>query len=221
MKFATFLILFVLLLTGCRNQPKSAIEIINKSVTFHDQHNHWSKLNAQFNFDSKFSIATFPQETLNISMNVKTDAFHYHNPKRKVKVQYINDVCSADSCTGACKGYSWTKSFYPYIWGLPMKLKDPGYTPEKDWAECIFNMYPCYSVKMNYENENFIYYFDQSDFQLRGFQFLKNDESKHGEIVTLKGLHTFDGIKFPAHRTWLNLDSSLIGTNEVLKITQL
>lgn len=221
MKNLIYFFALTLFFTSCKEQPKSPEDIINKSIDFHDQHNQWKNLNAQFIFDSRFSIATFPQETLNISMNIKTEEFIYHNPKRKIKVSYVNDICSADSCTGACKGYIWTKSFYPYVWGLPMKLKDPGYSPEKEWGKDEFNGFDCYTVNMHYDNENFTFYFDQSDYQLRGFKFIKNNTEKHGEIVKLKGLHIYEGIKFPAYRTWLNLDSTLIGTNQVLEINKL
>ena len=71
---------------------------------------------------------------------------------------------------------------------------------------------------MNYEAENFWFFFDQVDYQLRGFKFLKNDSSEKGEIIILRDLMKVDGILLPKHRTWLHKDSSLIGTNELLEV---
>lgn len=221
MKFIIHCILISFIFIGCSSEPKSAKEIIDKSIAFHDQHHQWKDLNAEFKFDSRFTIATFPIETLEISINIPTNEFQYVNSKRNINVKYSNDTCFSPSCDGTCKAYSWTKGFYPYIWGLPMKLTDPGYSPEKEWQESNFNNSKCYAVDMHYENENFTFYFDQVSYQLKGFKFIKNEDSSHGEIVKLNNLYTFEGIQFPAHRTWLKLDSSLIGTNEVLNIKKL
>jgi hypothetical protein len=74
---------------------------------------------------------------------------------------------------------------------------------------------------MNYEAENFTYYIDQHDFQLRGFQFLKNDKSGKGEIIHLDGLIKYKDIQFPKKRTWLHLDGDTIGTNEAMNINKI
>lgn len=206
---------------SCKNEPQSAQEIIDKAIKFHDPNNQWNSLNAKFLFESSFSFNDSVPEELHLSINNPQNQFTYKNLDRKVEIYYDNDSCEVISADGSCGGYSWTKNFYPYIWGLPMKLKDPGVTPESTWKKDTINGFNVYQVLVNYEAENFKFYFDQKDYQLRAFEFLKNDDSGKGEIIFLKDLFEFNGIKFPAYRKWMELNRELIGTNEVKAITQL
>lgn len=225
----------LLLLTACSeptgNTPEdylnaSTIEtitansIIERSINFHDPKDNWNKLNATFSFESSFSWNDSIPEELNISIDVPKNEFRYVNLDRKVDIFYPKDSCIVNSKDGSCAGYSWTKNFYTYVWGLPMKLKDPGIKPEEDFVKMTLRGKEVYEVKVNYDAENFKFYFDSKTFQLEFFSFLKNDTSGHGEFIILKDLYEFNGIKFPAHKTWTNLsDTSLIGTNVVTTIT--
>lgn len=100
-----------------------------------------------------------------------------------------------------------------------MKLKDPNTKPNEKWQRDTINGFNCYAVGVNYESENYTFYFDQADYQLRAFKFLKNDQSGEGEIIHLQGLYKYNNIRFPQKRTWLHLNQDTIGVNEVVNIT--
>lgn len=194
----------------------SAEEIISNSINFHDPKSSWNSFKATMHFESSFSFNDSIPEDLELSFDNSEAYFNYLNHDRKVNLKYYPDTCIKLTENGDCNGYSWTYGFYPYIWGLPMKLKDPGIKPQKDFCKTVFNNNSVWEVKVHYEAENYWFYFSPSDFQLKGFKFIKNNNPNKGEIVILKGLKEFKGIQFPKHRTWLHLDSSLIGTNEFL-----
>ena len=102
-----------------------------------------------------------------------------------------------------------------------MKLKDPNVSPLSKWNLDTINNHPCYLVYVNYEAENFTYYIDQEDFQLRAFKFLKNDNSGKGEIIHLEHFHEYNNLRFPKKRIWLHLNGDTIGTNEVMNINKI
>ncbi len=218
MKHLGLFIFLVAVLSSCNNKPETAVQIINKSIEFHDPQNEWNNFDATFYFESSFSFNDSIPEEMKITIDVPNNNFTYKNIDREVEIQYLSDSCNLISEKGNCQGYSWTKNFYTYTWGLPMKLKDPNIKPLSKWNLDTINNYPCYAVYVNYEAENFTYYIDQEDFQLRAFKFLKNDESGKGEIIHLEGLQEYNNLQFPEKRTWLQLNGDTIGTNKVMNI---
>lgn len=205
------------LLLACSQKPHSSKEIINKSVAFHDPGNNWKNFKGKLFFESSFSFNDSVPEALELTFDIANQFFRYQNLDRKVDIIYNKDSCELASANGSCEGYSWTSKFYPFIWGLPMKINDPGVEPEKAFRVTNFNNKTVYEVRVNYTNENYWYYFNIDDYALEGFKFIKNDTTGKGEIIVLKDIEEFMEIRFPQHRTWLHLDSSLIGTNVLLK----
>lgn len=222
---STCLALFLsLILDSCLLNPEklSNEEIISRTIEFHDPYNNWHTLRAEFHFDSQFSFADSTQEDIVVQIEVAENNFKYDNKYRKVALSYPRDTCMQESENGSCEQYRWTKNFYTYIWGLPMKLKDPGIHPEKETKKTFFNNYKCHVVPVHYEKENFLFYIDTANFQLRGFEFHKNDSSGKGEKIVLKDLYEFNHIKFPRHKTYIILpENTLGGTNEVKLIRKL
>jgi hypothetical protein len=219
MKTSLLHFLFILTtLMSCSNVPTSSQDIINRSIAFHDVNNNWKAFDQQLKFESRFSFNDSIPEELHLSFKTANNYFRYMNTDRKVDLEYFADSCISHTPEGNCNGYSWTSKFYPYIWGLPMKLRDPETQVQSNFKPTVFNGFKTWKIQVNYEAENFWFFFDQLDYQLRGFKFLKNDSSGKGEIIVLKDLVEVDGILLPKHRTWLHKDSSLIGTNELLEI---
>lgn len=218
MKHFTLLTILTSIVLSCSTKPKNASEIISNSIEFHDSNLQWQKLNSKFFFKSSFAFNDSIPEDLQISIDVPNNNFIYKNMDRNVELEYFEDSCIKKSVNGSCDGYQWTKNFYTYVWGLPMKLTDPNVIPNPEWTMDSLNGFSCYAVRINYESENYTFYFDQNDYQLRGFQFLKNDQSGKGEIVHLDGIYQFQNIKFPKKRTWLHLNNDTIGVNEIIKI---
>lgn len=209
------LLLSSFLLLACDQNPHSSREIVNKSIAFHDPGNNWKNFKGKLFFESRFSFNDSVPEALELTFDIANQFFRYKNIDRKVDIIYNKDVCELISENGSCDGYSLTSKFYPFIWGLPMKLNEPGVHPEKDFRKTTFNNLSAWEVEVRYTNENYWYYFDVNNYALVGFKFIKNDSSQKGEIVVLKDIDSLNEIKFPKHRTWLNLDSTLIGTNEL------
>jgi len=219
MKICFLHFLFILpILMSCSNIPTSSVDIINRSIFFHDVKNNWKTFDQQLKFESRFSFNDSIPEELHLSFKTAHNYFRYINIDRNINLEYLADSCISNTSAEYCSNYSWTSKFYSYFWGLPMKLQDPETKIQPNFKPTIFNGFKTWEIQVNYEAENFWFFFDQVDYQLRGFKFLKNDSSEKGEIIILRDLMKVDGILLPKHRTWLHKDSSLIGTNELLEV---
>jgi len=218
--FALSHLILLLIITSCEESKiETAQDIVNASITFHDPENKWKSLNAEFVFQSKFEFNDSVPEELHININVQNNNFRYTNLDRKVDISYSQDSCIVNQGNTNCNSYAWTKNFYTYIWGLPMKLNDPGTTINPNFTLDTIQQIPVYNVSVPYHDENYQFYFHQKTYELKFFQFIKNNETGHGEFITLSEIYEHNGIKFPKHKRWEQLSSrELIGTNEVLSI---
>lgn len=212
-----------LIIVGCNSEPKilTAQDIVDASIKFHDPENKWSALNADFVFESKFETNDSVPEELHININVPENGFQYTNLDRKIDITYNQDSCEVLKGTGTCGGFRWTKNFYTYVWGLPMKLKDSATVVKPKYTLDTIQNIPLYVISVPYEKENFKFYFDQKSFEIKFFGFVKNGGLSKGEFIRLSGLYEYEGIKFPKHKRWEDLfNPELIGTNEVLSISK-
>jgi hypothetical protein len=143
MRNSDLIIILTTMLFSCNSKPETTAKIIERSINFHDPEKEWASLDATFNFNSSFSFNDSIPEEMNITMDILKNNFTYKNIDRKVEIQYSTDSCKLLSKNGSCDGYAWTKNFYTYIWGLPMKLKDPKVKPLSNWKLDTINNYPC------------------------------------------------------------------------------
>lgn len=217
--FLFFLVSF-LLFTSCQEKATlTSDDIVKNSIHFHDPEGNWSSFKGKFYFESIFSFNDSIPEKLEVSIDVKENGFQYHNLDRQVNISFPDDSCIVHSKLGNCDGYRWTKNFYTYVWGLPMKLHDPNTSISPQYQLDTIKTKPCYVINVFYTAENFKFYIDQKSFQLRAFSFFKNDNSNHGEFIELEHIKEHHEIKFPKKKVWRDLISrELIGTNEVLNI---
>lgn len=200
-------------------QPETAKSLIAKSIKHHDPHGNFNTLHAIFSFESTFDWNSSPEELI-ITMDFENYALDYKNLDREMHLQFSKDTCLTIEGKTQCQDFSWVYNFYLYIWGLPMKLNDPGIQINDTVLDTKYkgNLYK--TVEVEYPTEHFKFHFD-SAFALRGFQFQKVDNPDKGEIIWLEGTLKHKGISFPKKRYWYDLKTGkLLGTNEVIKISE-
>ena len=186
---------------------------MDKTIQFHDPTGSWSSLKDSFHLVSNSKWSDWKDEHLAITIDVKNDGARYTNIDRNVDCLFEEDSTKAllDSCD--CAPYNgWTKDFYTYIWGLPMKLKDPNIKVTEQPNKIIFFEDSCFVLQVQYPNENWEYYISSEDYYLAGFRFEKIDGSG-GEIVRNVGVEQWGKIITPKKRIWFDLKENLLGTD--------
>jgi len=114
------------------------------------------------------------------------------------------------------------KNYYTYLYGLPMKLKDPGTIISKTVVTQNFKGKEYLMLRATYNKEVgsdvWQFYFDPTTYAMEIYQFFKadpgGDGKNTGEYILLKDIKTINGIKFPKERAWYyNKDDGYLGTD--------
>lgn len=203
-------------LVSCSSKPNSATEVLDRSIMFHDPNNNWNSFNETINLKSQSIFSDNQPENITLTFDVAQDRLCYLNDQRHVGCCFIDTVTQEMFKNVDCSGYTWTKDFYTYIWGLPMKLKDPNTKINTTFPIVTFNNTDCYELSTSYEKEHWMYFINTKSFYLEGFKFITKSDSTKGEIVINNASEKIDNISFQKNRTWFDLKMKLIGTDSLI-----
>ena len=118
------------------------------------------------------------------------------------------------------------ENYYTYLYGLPMKLKDPGTIINSTVERKEFLGKEYLVLKVKYEEgigkDSWYFYFDPKSYALKVYQFYHDETKNDGEYILLNDEENFYGIKIPKFRAWyINKDGSYLATDTLNKVTDL
>ena len=212
---AAIYILCLLSIFSCSTAPKTAEDILNRSIKAHDPEGKWHGFKQAITIKSQSVFSDNQPENLILTLDIAHDYLCYQNDRRKVACCFQNDKTMDMLKNQDCGSYSWTKDFYTYTLGLPMKLQDHNTNLQATFTDTLFNNKECFTLYVNYEKENWEYYINKSNYYLEGFKFVQNNDNTKGEIVVNNGTTTINGVNFSSTKTWYALDGKLIGTDSL------
>ena len=199
MKYLIWL-LTTLVFNSVHSQNASSKDIINRSIAFHDPHNHWQTFKATLSL-----VEERESGDRNTQFSIDNTLRKFIFERDSISHGMLLDSCFNLAGETSCDRIQTIRNYYLYLWGLPMKLKDPNTPVLEDIQELSdWNGHHVYGVRVNYERENWTFFFEQSTYELVGYQFYFNYK-EGGEVITLKDLVEFEGIKIPKTRTWHTL----------------
>lgn len=196
-------------LLGCREQITPDL-ILEKSIEYHDPEGRWKA------FEGSFKVNLMNNDTLQrttfVEMDIARGYFWYR--QNEVEAGVVMDSCFVISGERTCDQIQRTRNYYVYLWGLPMKLRDPGTRLEPELTEEEFRGRPCYVLNVRYEKDVWFYYIDKENHALKGYMFYQDEANKQGEVIYLDEEELLDGMKIPKNRTWYTTpDHELLGTD--------
>lgn len=241
------LLLLLLLVSACSPSPEAtesgtalpaASDVLRQSLQFHDPEERW--LTSQFQMVIDEPRTNFPERQSTILINLPEQTFEVTRDyegtivRRGIDAErcysFIDDqaVDPADSATVnqyrlQCDRTQGYQSFYQLLTGLPMTL----FAPEVSLGETVeavdFGPYACFAVSARLNNpiigEQWIFYFDRADYQLRGYRAAGEGAA---EYLELDGLVSFNNMQLPRMRHWYNLaDTTYLGSDIVINIEPL
>ena len=117
-----------------------------------------------------------------------------------------------------CQRSTTIRDYYTYLWGLPMKLKDPGTIISPDVKSTFFQGKSCYAIRIHYSEEVgkdiWYFYFDPINYELIGYRFYHDERKNDGEYITLEGIEKINGLHLPKKRNWyVNKDDQYLGSD--------
>lgn len=231
-----YLILSFLLLTlSVRAQEVSGNELLTKSIAYHDPNNTWE--NANISFRLQQARPSGEQSEVYLELRNAESAFMQTQVINESEVQrYIRaDTChflvdkspevSEDQIKTFkldCDRAKSMRNYYVYLYGLPMKLRDPGTIIDPVTKQVVFQGKEYLQLKVTYAEEvgrdTWYFYFDPNSFAMEGYRFYHDESKNDGEYITLKGVTEVMDMKLPKFRAWyVNKDDEFLGSDDLVK----
>ncbi|MDX1479025.1 MAG: DUF6503 family protein [Saprospiraceae bacterium] len=221
----------------------TASELVDKSIDYHDPHGQWGTMvHAMRLFESRPGIPperggnyritdlTFnlPESYFRLEQQRGPDRIvrevrgatctHWLNGRQQL-VQEEKEAFGLD-----CPRSMRMRDYYAYLWGLPMKLKDPGTLLSATVHEADFFGDTLLEVKVTYDPEvggdTWYVYFDPDTYAMRGYRFYHDEASNDGEYILLEGEEAVGELVLPASRKWYrHADSVFLGEDRIIRNT--
>ena len=230
MKILVSATLFLFALTSINAQNISASEVLNKSIAFHDPQGNWPTFNGELQV-TMVTPKRSPRVSV-INIDLPSEKFQLIQSRDSIETRYNLEKgkCTTtvtDSLVGKrtpCEMAVFFKDYYTYLYGLPMKLKDPGTLLDQKAERVTFKGKEYLKISVKYDEaigtDVWQFYFDPKTYAMEVYQFFKGDpegEGKNtGEYILLKDLKTINNIQFPQVREWYyNKDNTYLGTDKL------
>ena len=116
-----------------------------------------------------------------------------------------------------------TRNFWLYLWGLPMKLEDPGTRLDPEARETVFQGKPVYQLRVTYDEsvgrDTWYFYLDRETCALVGHRFYHDEGAGDGEYAVLSEEVSGQGLRLPRVRKWYrNHDNEFFVTHTIQSI---
>ncbi|MCA0152613.1 DUF6503 family protein [Winogradskyella vincentii] len=237
MKYLVFASVFFLT-TLVYSQELMANQILDNAIKYHDPNNKWSTFKGDFtvvmttpnNSDRTSEIKiNLQQEFFSVNAHRDTVTTFYSIDKGICKMKYngkVLDSIQAKDKNLSCERAELYKNYYTYLYGLPMKLKDPGTNLDNTVEKKSFKGKDYLVLKVSYDesvgSDVWYFYFNPRTYAMEIYQFYKTDKNgkvkfDSGEYILLSEEATVNDIKMPKIRAWYyNKDDKYLGTDTLI-----
>jgi hypothetical protein len=238
MYIQTFFSFFLLLLSslGLSAQSLSGPELLARSIAYHDPNGNWEQF--QGTFFLKFEDPEGQGGPTQVLIDRPNGIFRQVDERKgKRIIRFVSEDTLYASLDGKpsfsaseAEKYRLSKDqlrmyrdYYSYLYGLPMKLRDPGTRVQEGVIDTTFNGGRHLAIRVTYDPEvgsdTWLFYFDPTTYALKGYQFYKDAESKKGEYILIAGFFPYRDMRIPRNRVWYTYpDRKLLGTDVMEKV---
>ncbi len=210
-------------------------ELLDKTISFHDPNNEWPQLSARFLLEQ-----TRPNRPARKSELILKNGESYckvteEHEGSDVIVREIKNQTGAVTVNGS-ETFSQevsdkyrlshdrilrTRNYYIYLYGLPMKLKDPGTFVRDEVKTVEFDGKEYLELGITYGEDvgtdEWFFYINPETYAMEGYKFFQ--ANGNGEFITMEGLSSFGGIRIPKLRKWhTTKDSEFLGADNLIKV---
>ena len=213
-------------------------QLLDKAIAYHDPNGNWDGFNGKLKVTME--TPSSPNRDSEIHINLPEEYFYLKASKDTITAEYTIDKEGCEiSLNGStnlseaikkehnlsCERGNLFKNYYTYLYGLPMKLKDPGTHISEKLIKKKFKGKEYLVLKVTYDEavgkDMWFFYFDPKTYAMEVYQFFKGNplgEGKDtGEYILLTEEVTVNAILFPKNRAWYyNKDDKYLGT-DILK----
>jgi hypothetical protein len=228
----TFYFLAIGLLSGTAiAQNISATELLEKTMEYHEPQGNWDSFNGTFKVE--MDMPEKPERKSTITINLREQYFNLSEMREgKESFREVNgEDCRFSDPDGAvvaskitdeqCERSVMMKNYYTYLYGLPMKLKDPGTILDPVVKMIKFKGKEYLVLRVTYDeavgSDIWQFYFNPETYAMEVYQFFKGEDEKTGEYILLSDVLEVNGILMPKDRAWYyNKDNEYLATDRLV-----
>ncbi|MEM8998999.1 MAG: DUF6503 family protein [Bacteroidota bacterium] len=217
------------------SQKLTGTEVLERSIAYHDPQGQWSTFQGSFTVTmqspksvDRISTIHFdmPKATFGLDVQKGEDQYRYVLSGNECEITLNGKKTFSASEQKKfqlnCERGNLMKDYYTYLYGLPMKLKDPGTLVNDNIEKKQFKGKEYWVLQVNYEknvgSDVWYFYFNPVSYALECYQFYHDETKNDGEYILLNGVEAINGIKMPKDRAWYyNKDSTYLGTDILTK----
>lgn len=219
----------------------SAAELLARSIAWHDPEGRWDTEAFKLTLaESRPDAEGEPRETV-VEIDNARGRFTWSSQRDGAR---LSGELSADGCelrlNGSteipleerekhrlsCDRLQTIRNYYTYLWGLPMKLRDPGTRLDPQIRDATFEGRPARALRVTYDegvgSDTWYFYLDRETPALLGYRFYHDEAKGDGEYIVLEGVTTGGGLRLPRQRAWFtHQERKHLGTDTLLRIEPL
>ncbi len=216
-----------------RKAPLSAETILERSIRYHDPRGVWAAQAHDLRLYESRLDGGYRITELEIDLPNDRFLLRQQRDQDLIGYQLSGDECiltlngttgfsqeEADRLRLNCDRAFTIRNYYTYLWGLPMKLRDPGTRIDTTAHIRDFFGQQLFEVRVTYEGEvgqdTWYFYFHPETYALSGYRFYHDESKNDGEYILLSGEMETGGLRLPAKRDWYRHDNRLFLGSDVL-----
>lgn len=233
------LLIFLMGFSKAMSQEISATDLLDKAIAYHDPNDLWDvfqgNLLITMNYpDGRERLSEveidLPNEYFRLTQKNEADVIEQTLNKEActLKLNGNTTISEEDKKTHrlSCERTQMMKNYYVYLYGLPMKLKDPGTHLDPIVQTKSFKGKEYLVLRVTYDEavgkDIWYFYFDPESYAMEVYQFFHDETKNDGEYILLSEIENVARIKMPKIRAWYyNSDDAHLGTDILTKATPL
>ena len=210
----------------------TAAELVEAAIRHHDPKDVWAESAFVFDLQEKRPDGTIRVSRLEFD-NV-TGSFRVigrqevGSPDGKLDVTVEEDECTfavdgreptaeeVEARRLQCDRWTSMRDYYLYLWGMPMKLRDPGTRIDPVVERTEFLGREVDAVRVTYDPEvggdTWYFYLDPKTHRLAGYRFFHDEAANDGEYILLEGETRAGSMSLTRDLSWfVNADDRFLG----------
>jgi len=207
--------------------------LLARSIAHHDPTGQWSEFRGVLQLEELRPDGS--GRAAAVELDVRAGGVRYETDRDGLSlVKFADDTQCSASVDGrepteeeaeryalACAQVERSRNYYLFLWGLPMKLRDPGTQVEPQVYNMEFQGDTVFAIRVTYDqsvgSDTWYFYFDRASAALVGYRFYHDEEANDGEYITLEGEQPVGDMRLPAYRRWyVNADDRFLGEDRLV-----
>ncbi|MEM1215253.1 MAG: DUF6503 family protein [Bacteroidota bacterium] len=214
--------------------PFSAEEVLQQSIAYHDPADRWQKDTFAFRLHEARPGGGYRITDLALSERHQYFRLDQIADTARLIIQLSPDTCgvfrswehqTGDStpteASAMCQFGASYRDYYTYLWGMPMKLRDPGTQIDSEAKRVDFFGEELVQIRATYTREVgddvWYFYFSPDQHALRGYRFYHEEANNDGEYILLEDEVQVGKLLLPAKRHWYyHKNGEYLGSDSIL-----